>query len=328
VTALAYGGGDSIWIGGAKQVLNTLNGGGDGSSGNWAAAATGVIALACDPLRPEIAYGVIPGRIYRFGRTGSNITVSDITGNFPSKRVIKTIAVKPGDASDATNLFIGTDAGVFASFDLPGPMGWGELNRGLPSAEVRALTYSPEHDTLSIATYGRSAFVTSLEVWKAPTVEIILPRRNSCGDYADASARVTFGSSVENPFLFDTYKFTWSIVGANIAPGETGTNATVDVILPSAGQNVYIALTVTFVSGFMITAESSYVAISPEVGRILDLVCRLRMEAVPVWFFDPLWDPLRAIILRSPPNSNDLTSILRGLERISNVVREALRGER
>ena len=330
VTALAYGGGDSIWVAVGDRVLNTLNGGGDGSLANWIEAPampSAVIGLACDPRFPDVAYGVTTKHVSRCVRAGTTVFVGDVTGNVPPVRTVNAIALKPAPLMAPPMLFIGTDAGVYASFNQPGPTGWGALATGLPETDVRALEYSPAHDSLSIATYGRSAFVTSLEILEAPTVTITPPQRNSCGDPASAHASATFGSSVTDPLFGDAYTFRWITKGGTLAPGETGTNPTVTVILPAPGHVLHVVLTVTFASGFIVTTELPYIPIAPHVGLLLDLVCRLRLETKFTQFFDPLWDPLRAVLRHTPLDAKELEAIGVGLDHLSSIIAEALRDQ-
>jgi hypothetical protein len=88
--------------------------------------------------------------------------------------------------------------------------------------------------------------------------------------------------------------YEWSITGAQVV-GPLNT-WTVTMVLPSPPTAVTVSVTAT-VGGIAVTSQSTFspagLADAAVLGRLLQMVCRIRGEVVRTWLFDPLDDPLR-----------------------------------
>ncbi len=94
---------------------------------------------------------------YLWKSTDYGKTWTSIVGDLPAE----TINVVREDPDHKDLLYVGTDMGVFASFD--GGSHWEALQGGLPHVPVHDLVIQPREHDLVIGTHARSAWVLSLE---------------------------------------------------------------------------------------------------------------------------------------------------------------------
>lgn len=83
-----------------------------------------------------------------FGNQWQALATEDILGH---AHVIRQDPVNP------QLLFLGTEAGLFASFDDGGQ--WLHFRGGLPPASIRQMSYGPDGDDLVLATHGRGIYI-------------------------------------------------------------------------------------------------------------------------------------------------------------------------
>ena len=83
-----------------------------------------------------------------FGNQWQALATSDIKGH---AHVIRQDPVNP------QLLFLGTENGLFASFDDGGQ--WLHFRGGLPPVSIRQMTYGPDQDDLVLATHGRGIYI-------------------------------------------------------------------------------------------------------------------------------------------------------------------------
>jgi hypothetical protein len=113
-----------------------------------------------DPSRVYASFnGTQAGRIVRLVRnsTTGNFTAQDITGDLPTNRIVRTIAI---DKNRPLTLYAGTERGVFQgrSTDHGVTWFWRPYNNGMPPADVRDLEVHPTTGIMRAFTFGRSAF--------------------------------------------------------------------------------------------------------------------------------------------------------------------------
>lgn len=125
-------------------------------TGNW------VSSVAVDPQDPNRAYATYSsvGIPHVWRTTSGGVSWASIDGistaDIPDIPV-HWIAVRPGDSQQ---LYAGTEFGVFASDD--GGAAWQPANDGLAHTVVETLDF-PDGNTLVAFTFGRGAFVTTLD---------------------------------------------------------------------------------------------------------------------------------------------------------------------
>ena len=220
------------WIAVAPSNPNTVYAGSDdgkvqvttnalaGVGASWTDITSGlpprsVTQIAVDPANDRTAYVAFSGfsgfvdtkgHVFRTKNQGNAWT--DISANLPNIPV-NTIVVDP-DLPGA--LYIGTDIGVFASFD--GGVSWSPYGTGLPRVAVTGLTLHRASRTLRAGTYGRSA-------WDAPLPAAVLTTL-MYDLHHDANGASTFGTistsgAVNDQFgvgnNFDALTFTTADVG-------------------------------------------------------------------------------------------------------------------
>ncbi len=152
-----------IWAGtDDARVWTTSNGG-----TNWLNRSIGlpnlwVTRVAVDPSNAQIAYVAHSG--YRSDSptphlhrtTNAGVSWSAIDAGLPNAPV-NAIVVDPAVTS---TLFVGTDVGVYVSYDAGGT--WMSLAPGLPLDVIHDLTFHAASRTLVAATHGRSMYKLAL----------------------------------------------------------------------------------------------------------------------------------------------------------------------
>ena len=174
-----------------------------------------VTQIAVDPGSDRTAYVALSGfsgfvdtkgHVFRTKNQGNAWT--DISANLPNIPV-NSIVVDPDLPG---TLYIGTDIGVFATFD--GGVSWSPFGTGLPRVAVTGLTLHRASRTLRAGTYGRSAWDVSVPAVVSPTLMYYLRQ-----DANNASKFGTISSSgaVNDRFgvgnNFDALTFTTVDVG-------------------------------------------------------------------------------------------------------------------
>ena len=155
------------------RIFTTTSGG-----GTWVertiAGVTGVggerfTDNAVDPTDARVAY-VVRGRFGAQGRiwrtTDGGATWTNISGNLPDTPMysVELDVRGPGPADD--RIWVGNDAGVFASTNLGTT--WSEFGAGLPNAQAKDLEYMPSIGVLAIGTHGRGMWQISVPDVTAP----------------------------------------------------------------------------------------------------------------------------------------------------------------
>ncbi len=124
------------------------------TAGLPAAIVTKIVGVTPDGRNAYVAFGGFLGLPSRhiFQTSDAGQTWTNISSNLPDVP-ITALAIDPTDPSD---LFVGTDVGVFRSVN--GGASWTSFNQGLPNVSVYGLAFSPSSGDLYAATYGRGMF--------------------------------------------------------------------------------------------------------------------------------------------------------------------------
>ena len=147
----------------------------DGGS-NWNLRNSGLPVAYCtriatDPNNPSTAFATFSGfssgnKVFKTTNFGVNWT--NISSNLPNIPV-NCLVVNP---SDANNLFVGTDLGVFSTVN--GGSSWAQDNNGLANVSVADLDYRLSDNKLFAATHGRSMYSTTI-VTSVEEISIQIP---------------------------------------------------------------------------------------------------------------------------------------------------------
>ncbi|MBX9680931.1 MAG: Ig-like domain repeat protein [Gemmataceae bacterium] len=148
--------------------VNWVTRGVNGASGGIAGTAS---SLTVDPSNSYTVYVTTTGgevwKTTDAGQNWENLAPTfaglptgplTLTGTTPSATdaPVWALALDPRSG----NLYVGTDQGVY--YLTPAATSWQVYGAGLPSVQVRALDLNQQTNTLTIGTYGRGAFATSL----------------------------------------------------------------------------------------------------------------------------------------------------------------------
>jgi photosystem II stability/assembly factor-like uncharacterized protein len=132
--------------------------------------ATDLRDVVLDPNDWRNAYVVDNNRVFRTNNAGGAWT--DITGNLRDTGAGNFNTAEFVAGTFNRLLLVGTNAGVFVSFDSSGFTNWVKLGTGLPNAPVWDLDYDVSDDVLLAGTLGRGAWtITTLKGLTPPTVE-------------------------------------------------------------------------------------------------------------------------------------------------------------
>jgi photosystem II stability/assembly factor-like uncharacterized protein len=112
-------------------------------------------------------------RPYLFKTTDFGTTWTEISGGLPDKNINVVLQ----DRKNADLFFVGTDSGIYVTFD--GGRNWSVFKANLPWVKVTDLIVHPRENDLVVATYGRGlwvADVTLLQEWndKIPAEDVYL----------------------------------------------------------------------------------------------------------------------------------------------------------
>jgi photosystem II stability/assembly factor-like uncharacterized protein len=132
--------------------------------------------IVTDPLNPQTVYvslsGFQSGHVFKSTTGGGNW--QDISGNLPDIPA-NALAINP---SDPQNLILGTDLGVFQTFD--GGQNW-MLIEGMPKVSVFDIDANINTGLIRVATHGRGLYEMKLTIRDAasPTVQVTRPTSES-----------------------------------------------------------------------------------------------------------------------------------------------------
>jgi uncharacterized delta-60 repeat protein len=153
---------NTIYITAGGALFVTTNDG-----GSWTAElgfnASGIANVTVDPSNAQTAYyvqGQFGGsQILETTNGGSSWT--SITGNLPNLPVYSLAVVH---SFGTTQLFAGTDAGVYVSYDSGSSQGttWAPYATGLPNAQVVQLQYYSNLNVLAAVTNGRGMWLAKV----------------------------------------------------------------------------------------------------------------------------------------------------------------------
>ncbi len=151
-----------------------------GASWTRVAAVNGYVSdLAADPRNPAIVYAVVggfsggpssvagyeAGDVLRLQQSpDGTLAATSIRSNLPQVP-INAIAIAPatgggGPALPAQNIYVGTDVGVFATFNAG--VYWMSVSAGLPVTPVTDLALRMPQGTLHASTFGRGVYRMSV----------------------------------------------------------------------------------------------------------------------------------------------------------------------
>jgi photosystem II stability/assembly factor-like uncharacterized protein len=174
-----------------------------------------VTQIAVDPANDRTAYVVFSGfsgfvdakgHVFRTKNLGNAWT--DISANLPNIPV-NAIVVDPDLPG---TLYIGTDIGVFATFD--GGVSWSPFGSGLPRVAVTGLTFHRPSRTLRVGTYGRSAWDVSVPAVVSPTLMYYLRQdANNASKFGTISSSGAVNDQFSVGNNFDALTFTTVDVG-------------------------------------------------------------------------------------------------------------------
>jgi hypothetical protein len=218
--AVAPSNSNSVYAGSNNGKVQVTTNASAGAGAFWTDISNGlpprtVTQIAVDPARDRTAYVVFSGfsgfvdtkgHVFRTKNQGNAWT--DISANLPNIPV-NAIVVDP-DLPGA--LYIGTDIGVFATFD--GGVSWSPFATGLPRVAVTGLTLHRASRTLRAGTYGRSAWDALLPAVVSPTLMYYLRQdANNASKFGTISSSGAVNDQFSVGNNFDALTFTTVDVG-------------------------------------------------------------------------------------------------------------------
>jgi photosystem II stability/assembly factor-like uncharacterized protein len=161
VNALAYGGGDVIYVAYGGRLFKSTNDGGNADDTNWPELNQGndwhgsIISIAVDPNNRDHVYLATDGAaIWRSADGGAHWT--DITNDFPRGTLgITALDLRSYRAGTEATLFVSTSVGVYIASSTHN---WSRLGAGLPDASVNDLQFNQTNKYLVAGIYGRGLF--------------------------------------------------------------------------------------------------------------------------------------------------------------------------
>lgn len=339
-TAITYGEGDVIWVAYGGRLLRTVNGGGNGEMTNWSDMNQGVtfggniIKIAVDPARSRNVYVVTDaGRMWQYSSFFGIASMQwrDITSNLPNSVGAKSFCLVPGSGSSIPRLVIGTNAGVYISFD--NGASWAKFNNNLPAGQVRDVQYHAPTKTLYAGIYGRGIFKTSMATVLDPStktdVVIKIPKGDCNIDPVEGST-IQISSVINHPLDNDGFTITWHVEGAaEPAPGETGTGSKFTIVLRQPAAEVTVSFEVQFANGQRIFKSTSFTPLTQPIARGLLIACDLtneRLKPIPWWKWNPAmwrWDEKRKEMIRIKASKD----VLKEMEKLTLQYLQEIRKE-
>jgi photosystem II stability/assembly factor-like uncharacterized protein len=192
------------------------------TAANWSDVTAGTIAgsaalpgrsavnVAVHPTNPDIVYIVFsgfgsntpgtPGHVFRGTSTNGWATWKwqDVSANLPD---IPVNAIEIDRTSPNTMLYIGTDLGVYMTFD--GGLSWFDFGAGLPNVVVSDVALNAAGTKLRAATYGYGAFELELAA-VCPAVDIYVR-----DDKLDTGETTPSPSGVTDPTIVGAQVYWW-----------------------------------------------------------------------------------------------------------------------
>lgn len=318
VTAMAFSSDPAkIYLGfNDGRIFRTTNGGGDGTAGNWTEITGGknlggmVVTMAVDPSSADTLYiATASPAVWRTpdaGNSWQNLTSDLPLVGFTSPMALAT---KPS----GPNVFVGTPSGVYACQNPAAPS-WRRVGIGLPFVKVTDLQYQPSTDILAAGTYGRGVFSAAVGDISPPTPHVSIPR-DECGIGPIEGHTIVVHSTIQPTNILTAYTYTWTVNGAQLAPGENRKGPTLKIIAPSPSRQVQLALSVSDEDGFVGTASATFAPLTFQMASWLSFLCRLKYLVKVNLFVDPLWDPLRDLNVH-PVTEADFERVLGIAEQI------------
>lgn len=316
-TAIAYGAGDVLWVAYGTRLLRTVNGGGNGEMNNWADMNQGVtfggsiIQIAVDPARRLNTYLLTDqGRIWRyvpfFGVPAWHWT--DITSNLPNGRLGMSLCLVPGPGALLPRIVVGTDAGVFISFDSG--LSWARFNNNLPAGRIHDLQYHAPTKTLYAGIYGRGIFKTSMATVLDPSnktgVTIHIPKSQDCNLDPVEGSSIQISHFISHPLDNGGSTVTWTVEGAATpSSGEDGKGSHFKIDLRAPAGEVTVSIEVQFVNGQKVFKSTSFTPLTQSIANARLMACRLlseRLKPIPWWQWNPAmwrWDEKKNEIIRN-----------------------------
>jgi hypothetical protein len=311
------------------RIFQTINGGGDGTAGNWTEITGGsglggmVVAMATDPSSADTLY-VSTSNLNLWRSPDAGKTWQNITANFP--RIGFTSPMALAARKNGPTVFVGTPSGVYFC-QTPSAPAWGRLGAGLPFVKVTDLQYQPATDVLVAGTYGRGVF-SAIVADIVPTVRIQIPK-DDCGFGPVEGQTVILHSTIQPANQLATYTYLWTLTGAQFAAGEKGAGTTLNIIAPSPPQPVELSLSVSDDDGFVGTAIATFTPISFQEAVRDGIVCRLRhliqsIYPIPPYIIRPGDPPAHPDVSFNRVFREDLERLVETAEQIASAARSAL----
>jgi hypothetical protein len=120
--------------------------------------------------------------------------------------------------------------------------------------------------------------------------------------------------------------YAWSVSGAGAIAVPPTNSWALQVKLGKTATPVSIGVQVV-VEGVQRSAQISYVPDTEQIVRMRELFCEIRSVVQVNWWIDPLWDPLRDLVLQ-PYSPIELQRMVALGRRLSTLANEALLLER
>jgi hypothetical protein len=155
----------------------------------------------------------------------------------------------------------------------------------------------------------------------------IVSERDECGiggSVPDGIAR--FHAEVTGVPIGAAVTYAWSVSGAGAIAVPPTNSWALQVKLGKTAAPVSIGVQVV-VEGVQRSAQISYVPDTEQIVRIRELFCEIRRVVQVSWWIDPLWDPLRDLVLQ-PYSPIELQRMVALGGRLSTLANEALLLER
>ena len=309
---------------GNGQIFRTTNAGGDGAAGNWGDISGGttwggtIAALATDPASADALYLITNNGTSVWRTTNAGGIWQNLTSDLPLIGLnALVLAARPSDPY----VLIGTSSGVYACAAPSAPR-WRRLGAGLPYVRVADLSYQPVNDVLAAGTYGRGVFLATLGDITPPAIHINWPI-DECGVGPSEGQLVRVSCSLEGIANLSDYSFEWTVSGAQVAPGETGKQSAIHIVLPTPPAPVTLSVSVQDTDGFVGTATRVLTPVTFQEAAWLSFICKLKHLVKVNLFFDPLWDPERDLSMH-PVTERDLERVLHLGEQLVEAARAAI----
>jgi len=258
--------------GNKSRVYLTANG---GTSWSQAASLPGSgSSLSCicfDPSNTTTLYvsSVAPSstsnHLWKSMNGGTSWTAIDgASGGFPFGIPVHVVKIDPANAS---NLFVGTDFGVYASTN--GGSTWSRYGNDLPLVAVRDLYLAPDGTFLRAATFGRG--VWELQLTTSPAVALV----------PVAATVVHGGTQAFTPTVSNgtANTVTWtSASGGTVPTGATASAVPQTYTAPPSGTSDTV--TVTTLDAPVTTAASAITLVAPSAVSVTVSPAAVELNAV------------------------------------------------